>query len=164
MHQIIPASNGQEVPIVEKARLEYNASQQMQVGDGVNRRKMASWRISLVAFLVGLGCWAGLAYLVTYYVPDSSTVTLSLFLIFVAVAGTAMPVFHLLNWRFRREADAEEGASTDAWRAARQSALASAFVVLCMWFQLLKVLNWLIVLLLVGVFALVEVFFWARRT
>ena len=130
----------------------------------MNGRKMAGWRVSLVAFLIGLGCWVGLGYLVTYYVPDSSTVTLSLFLIFVAVAGTTMPVFQLLNWRLRREADAEEGASADTWRAARQSALASAFVVLCLWFQLLKVLNWLIVLLLVGVFALVEVSFCARRT
>ena len=125
---------------------------------------MMGWRISLVAFLVGLGCWVGLGYLVTYYVPDSSTVTLSLLLMFVAVAGTAMPIVQFLNWRFRRDTETEGISAKDNWRVFRQSALVSVFVVLCLWFQVLKVLNWIIVILLVGVFALVEVFFWARRT
>jgi len=60
---------------------------------------MPAWLVSLLAFLVGMGSWGGLGYLTTYYVPDSSTIALSLFLVFLAVVGTVMPMVHFLNYR-----------------------------------------------------------------
>ncbi len=123
---------------------------------------MPTWVITLLGFVLGVGCWAGLGYLVTYYVPDASSVALSLLLVFLAVAGTAMPVAHLLNHRFgpRLEPDGKPLASR--WRIWRQSSLLGLMAVLALWFQLLRVLNPIVVVLLVGVFVLVEVFFRTR--
>lgn len=123
---------------------------------------MPTWAVTALAFVVGLGSWAGLGYLVTYYVPDSSTIALSLLLVFLAVAGTATPFAHLLNYRFGPRTEPEGRPVVNRWRIWRQSSLLGLVAVLALWFQLLRVLNPIVVILLVGVFVLVEVFFRTR--
>ncbi len=123
---------------------------------------MPNWVITLLAFLLGMGSWGGLGYLVTYYVPDSSTVALSLLLVFLATAGTAMPFVHVLNYRFGLGTGTDGKPLTNRWRIWRQSSLLGLIAVLGLWFQLLRVLNPFGVILLVGVFVLVEVFFRTR--
>jgi len=123
---------------------------------------MPTWVVTLLAFLLGVGNWAGLGYLVTYYVPDPSTVALSLLLVFLAVTGTAMPFAHLLNYRFGPKAEPDGKPHVNRWRIWRQSSLLGLMVVLGLWFQLLRVLNPIIVILLAGVYVLIEVFFHTR--
>ena len=123
---------------------------------------MPNWLLTLVCFLVGLGCWGGLGYVVWYYVPDTSTIAFGLFLAFVAITGNVMPPVHFLNRRFNAQMPEEQSPLAERWSVLRQSGLVGAFAVLCLWFQLLRVLNWMIVLLLVGVFVLIEVFFRTR--
>ncbi len=117
---------------------------------------MPRWAITLLVFLIAIASWAGLAYLVLNYVPDSWTLGLALFLVFVGVGGTAMPPVHFLNYRFARPLD---GGSTVLERTAvyRQSGMLGLLAALCCWFQLMRVLNWIIVMLLVGVIVLIEV-------
>lgn len=126
------------------------------------RKRMPGWLITLLAFLVGVGCWGGLGYLVTYYVPDSSTIALSLFLVFLAVMGTVMPIVHFLNYRFGAQRGPDDSTRVDRWCVWRQSSLLGLLAVLGLWFQLLRVLSWIIVVLLVGVFVLIEMFFRTR--
>jgi hypothetical protein len=121
---------------------------------------MPRWAITLLIFLLALVSWAGLAYLVLNYVPDSWTLGLGLFLVFVGVVGTAMPTVHFLNYRFVRQPDG--GAGSDGWSIYRQSGMLGLLAALCCWFQLMRVLNWIIVILLVGVIVLIEVFFRSR--
>lgn len=123
---------------------------------------MPGWLTLLLAFLIGVGCWAGLVCLTTYYVPDSSTIALSLLLVFLAVVGTVMPVVHLLNYRFGAQSGREDGSQMNQWVVWRQSSLLGLLVVLGLWFQLLRVLSWIVVVLLVGVFVLIEMFFRTR--
>jgi hypothetical protein len=123
---------------------------------------MSNWLVTLLAFLLGILGWSGVSYLVTYYVPDSTTIALSLLLVFLATAGTAMPFVHLLNYRFGLEAGNDGKPVPNRWRIWRQSALLGLMAVLILWFQLLRVLNAIMVILLVGVFVLIEVFFRTR--
>ena len=124
--------------------------------------KMTGWLVTLLTFLAGIGSWAGLVYLVTFYVPDSSTIALSLLLIFVAIVGTVMPFVHLLNYRFGIRGEAEVTGATLHWRVWRQSSLLGLLAVLGLWFQLLRIFNLIVLVLLVGVFVLIEVFFRTR--
>jgi hypothetical protein len=123
---------------------------------------MPNWVITILAFLLGMASWGGLAYLVTYYVPDSTSVALSLFLVFIAITGTVMPVVHVLNYRFGLKTAADGRGVTDRWQIWRQSSLVGLLVVIGLWFQLLRVLSPIVVVLLVGVFVLVEMFFRTR--
>lgn len=124
---------------------------------------MPNWLTILFAFLIGIGSWGALFYLTTYYVPDLATIALSLLLVFTAVTGTVMPPIHLLNRRFGSKGEAENDPHTrDRWRTLRQSALVGLLAILCLWFQLLRVLNWIIVALLAGVLVLIEIFFRTR--
>jgi hypothetical protein len=123
---------------------------------------MPRWAITLLVFLIALASWAGLAYLVLNYVPDSWTLGLGLSLVFVGVAGTVMPPVHFLNYRFARTLDDDGHAGSDRWSVYRQSGMLGLLAALCCWFQLMRVLNWIIVMLLVGVIVLIEVFFRSR--
>lgn len=124
---------------------------------------MPNWLITFLIFLIGIASWGGLGYLVTYYVPDSSTIALSLLLVFFAVLGTLMPVVHFLNYRFGSDKGPDGKRRVDRWRIWRQSSLLGLLAVLSLWFQLLRVFNWIIVALLVGVFVLIEVFSGTRN-
>lgn len=124
---------------------------------------MPKWAITLIAFIVGAAAWAGLAYTVTNYVPDSTTISLGMVLAFIAITGTVLPPIHYLNYRFAGEIDEETVTRPDDWRIYRQSGMLGLLAAICLWFQLMRVLNWIIVLLLVGVFVLIEVFFRSRN-
>jgi hypothetical protein len=136
----------------------------MRVRAGPFRRTiMPRWAITLLIFLIALVGWAGLAYLVFNYVPDPWTVGLAVCLVFVAVAGTVMPPVHFLNYRFARQVANGDGIPSDnGWTVYRQSGMVGLLAALCCWFQVMRVLNWIIVMLLVGVIVLVEVFFRSR--
>jgi hypothetical protein len=123
---------------------------------------MPRWAITLLIFLIALVGWAGLAYLVFNYVPDPWTVGLAVCLVFVAVAGTVMPPVHFLNYRFSQQAESGDGSPSDGWTVYRQSGMVGLLAALCCWFQVMRVLNWIIVILLVGVIVLIEVFFRSR--
>lgn len=133
----------------------------------VNR--MPRWLITLLAFAAGCASWLVLAFVVTRdYVPtadnvlDWTVVSVALFLVFVGVTGVVLAPIHYLNYRFGAVPAVEGEGSSDRLRMYRQSLLLGILAVMCLWFQLMRVLNWIIVALLVGVLVLIEVFFRSR--
>lgn len=110
----------------------------------------------LSAFWAVLG-WLGLSYMVDRTSPTTFTIPSFLFLLFVTLATTFVPAALYLNHRF-----SDPQRRPDRWQPVRQSVWASLFIVLCVWLQLLRVLNWVVASLLLGVFSSIEVFILTR--
>ena len=112
---------------------------------------------------------AGLSFLALYYIvnniwPEPHTILARPQLLFLAftflglTAGT-VPVMSYLNQRFASPGWFER----DKTRLVRQGAWVGSFGVLVMYLQLIRALNWTIVLVLIGVFILIETFFLTRE-
>ncbi|HIC94825.1 MAG TPA: hypothetical protein EYP09_11360 [Anaerolineae bacterium] len=100
------------------------------------------------AFVAALS-WAGLAWLVCRTSPGPLTRPLFLALLFMALMSTSFPA--ALHFGGHEP------------RAIRQSGWAALFVTLCAWLRMIQALNWIIALLLLGVFGLVEFLILARE-
>jgi hypothetical protein len=103
-------------------------------------------------------------YIVTYLWPDPDTVfarpQLMFFaFMFLGVSASAIPVSAFLNNRFSKSGWQER----DKIRLVRQGTWVGIFGVLLAYLQLIKALNWTIVAVLAGVFALIETFFLTRE-
>ena len=93
------------------------------------------------AFMAALS-WAGLAWLVCRTSPGPLTRPLFLALLFVALMSTLLPVtLHL---------------GGQDLRAIRRSGWAALFITLCAWLRMIRALNWLVALILLGAFGLIE--------
>lgn len=130
---------------------------------------MPKWLITLLAFIVGCASWLILVFVVTRdYVPvtdsvrDWTVIYTALFLVFVGVSGVSLAPIHYLSYRFGPAPSTEGRPTPDRLRIYRQSVLLGILTVTCLWFQLMRVLNWILVALLVGVLVLVEIFFRSR--
>ncbi len=109
------------------------------------------------AFLAVFG-WVGLGYLVSNVQPQSIAILAFFSLLFATLTTTFIPVVCYLNHRFTNPREPPDG-----WRSMRQSGWLALFIVLCAWLQSLRVLNWIVALLLLGVFSLIEVFILTRE-
>ena len=86
--------------------------------------------------------WAGLVWLVCRTSPGPLTRPLFLALLFVALVSTFIPIaLHFV----------EHGL-----RAVRRSGWAALFITLCAWLRMIRALNWLVALILLGAFGLIE--------
>ncbi|MGQ9626482.1 MAG: hypothetical protein ACUVV0_06205 [Anaerolineae bacterium] len=119
---------------------------------------MSGWSLGVISGLLAVLGWLGLVYLVDNTSPDAYTIPLFFILLFFALTTTFLPAASYLNHRFRR---AEE--RPGRWRILRQSGWGALFFVLCTWLQLIRVLNWMVAVLLAGVFILIEAFILIRE-
>jgi hypothetical protein len=119
------------------------------------------WRARLLmaaVIAVAMLSWAGLWHLVNNTSPESFYPLLFLVLLFFATAATAFPGVAYLNRRFSDP----EGYQAGYRRILRQSGWLGTYAALCAWLQMVRVLNWLVAVILFGVFALVEAFLLTR--
>lgn len=102
---------------------------------------------NVLATLIALLGWGGLAFLVNRTSPQPYTWLLFLVLLLVALMTTFFPPVQYLYRRFDRPAPV---------RALRQSFWLALFVVLCAWLQIRRALDWAAALLMATVFGLIE--------
>ncbi len=113
--------------------------------------------VILVAVVIAVLSWAGLAWLIFYTRAPLFARVAFFVLLFTALAATFLPLVFYLNDRF---AGAETVA--DPRRPLRQSVWAALFFVVCAWLQMIRALHWIVAALLLGVFILLETFFISR--
>ena len=121
---------------------------------------MSGKRISAISVFLAILAWLGLYFLINSFSPKTSARSLFFPLLFVALTTTFVPVAFYLNYRFARP---RGQAVISNWRPIRQSVGAALFLVLCVWLQMLRVLNWIIAALVLAVFSLIEVFILTRE-
>ncbi len=118
---------------------------------------MSNRGLAFLSAFLALLSWLGLGYMVDRTRPTTFAIPPFLFLLFVTLVTTFIPAACYLNHRF-----SEPERRPERWQPVRQSVWASLFIVLCAWLQLLRVLNWVVASLLLGVFGSIEVFILTR--
>jgi len=121
-----------------------------------------SWIVLLGGVAAGAGGWFLLAALLDQWpVSPGGDLRLFFFLaLWLAVAGTSLPLIWLLHRRFGR---ADVGATWHScWVLARQAAWVGLWVIGCAWLQMHDVLNWALALLLLLVLVLLEALLYTR--
>ena len=108
----------------------------------------------ILAALIALLGWGGMAYLVDRTSPQLYTWLLFLALLLVTLMVTAFLLLQYLYRRFAKPAPA---------RALRQGFWLALFVVSCAWLQMRRVLDWAAALLLATVFGLIEGYLLSRE-
>jgi hypothetical protein len=120
---------------------------------------VSSRKVSAISVLLAIFAWLGLYFLVNSFSPKTSARSLFFPLLFVALTTTFVPMAFYLNYRFARP----KGQVVNNWRPIRQSGWTALFLVLCVWLQMLRALNWIIAALVLAVFGLIEVFILTRE-
>ncbi len=115
------------------------------------------WK-SFLAAIVAVSGAGGITVTVTQFEPDSVTIGLLLGLLFVAFGAAAIPVSALLNNRFARP----DWHTADSYRLWRHAIETGIFAVILVFLQLRQTLNWVITLLFLTAFVIVETFFVTR--
>jgi hypothetical protein len=95
----------------------------------------------MAAFVLAVGGWVGLYYLVAALVPSPGPRWLFFVVGLMAVTGTVAPFVWYLNRRFARR-------PVPAAVLIRQSLWMGLFTATCAWLQLARTLNWATALLL----------------
>ena len=115
--------------------------------------------VLLAGLALALAGWAGIAFLVFNTLPSAFPYWLFFACLFMAVTGTALPFVRFLNARFarRRVADVPGGVLL------RQSIWVAVFVTTCAWLQIPRLLNGVIMLVLAGSLAVIELFLHLRE-
>jgi hypothetical protein len=116
-------------------------------------------KVSAISVFLAVFAWLGLYFLMNSFSPTTSTRSLFFPLLFVALTTTFVPGAFYLNYRFAKP----KGQTVNNWRPIRQSGWAALFLVLCAWLQMLRALNWVIALLVLAVFSLIEIFILTRE-
>ncbi len=80
--------------------------------------------------------------------------------LFVAVSCTLMPAIAYLNTRF----GGPVSPGVYRFRVLRQSGQVGLMVIILAWLQMLRVLDWTLALVVIGVLALIETFLITRET
>ncbi len=119
---------------------------------------MSNRGLALISAFLAVFGWAGLGYLLNNIQPQAIAILAFFILLFATLTTTFIPVTCYLNHRFVDPRDPPDG-----WRSVRQSGWLALFIVLCAWLQSLRVLNWVVALLLLGVFGLIEIFILTRE-
>ncbi|HIP96014.1 MAG TPA: hypothetical protein EYH32_02230 [Anaerolineae bacterium] len=119
---------------------------------------MSRRAIILVAVVIAMLSWAGLAWLIFFTRAPLPARVAFFVLLFVGLAASFVPLAFYLNSRFART----EAAPETVRRPIRQSVWAALFFVICAWLQMIRALHWIVAVLLIGVFVLLETFFITR--
>ncbi len=120
---------------------------------------MSSRKVSALSALLAVFAWGGLYFLITGFSPQTAARFLFFPLLFMALIASFVPVAFYLNRRFARP----KGRAISHWCPIRQSGWVALFLVLCVWLQMLRALNWIIAVLVLAVFSLIEVFILTRE-
>lgn len=120
------------------------------------------WWVAISIVVAGISL-VSLHYILNNLWPNPQTIfakpqLLLLTFIFLILSAGAVPIAAFFNQRFA----AEDWFKRDKTRLARQGAWVGLFGVILLYLQLLRALNWTIVLVLAGVFILIEIFFLTR--
>jgi len=111
---------------------------------------------AIAAWVLALGGWAGLAYLVVHTVPSPGPRWLFFVVILMALTGTAAPFVRYLNRRFAR-------GPVSSSVLLRQSLWVAFFGATCAWLQIGRTLNLSTALLLAAGLAGIEWFLRMRE-
>ena len=120
------------------------------------------WWVAISLVVAGISFFA-LYYIINNLWPSSQTIftrpqLLLLTFVFLGLSAGTVPVAAFFNQRF-----ASAGwFKRDKTRLIREGAWVGLFSVILLYLQLLRALNWTIVLVLAGVFILIEIFFLTR--
>ncbi|MBN1935951.1 MAG: hypothetical protein JW934_14870 [Anaerolineae bacterium] len=112
----------------------------------------------LYALFVAVIAWLAL-WSVTQLPVGGLTKVLFFVALFFAITGTLMPAIAYLNARF---GSASPGMYR--FRFIRQSGQIGFMAVIIAWLQMLRVLDWTLALIVIGVFALIETFLITRES
>lgn len=102
---------------------------------------------------------AGLQFTLTRLYPSTLTQILLFVLLFITSAAAALPLFAFLNFRFGEK----NWRKKDSNRLLRQAAEVGLLAVFLAYLQLIQALDWMIAVVLSGVFILMETFFLTRN-
>lgn len=119
---------------------------------------MSGW-LAVWFLLLGLGGWAGVAYLVTIYPPDPLPQAIFYLLFFTAVSGTAVPLVLVMHRLF----PALVGAHRTRAVALRQSAWIGLFATGVLGLRAARLRDLALVVILGTVLILLEAFWQQRR-
>jgi len=120
------------------------------------------WWVAISIVVAGISFFS-LNYIFNNLWPSTQTIfakpqLLFLTFIFLGLSAGTVPIAAFFNQRF-----ASDGwFKRDKTRLVREGAWVGLFGVILLYLQLLRALNWTIVLVLAGVFILIEIFFLTR--
>ena len=121
------------------------------------------WWVIISVVVVGVSFYS-LNYVVNNIWPTPQRIVsqpqlLFLAFTFLGLSASTVPISAFLNQRFAKEGWFDR----DKTRLVRQGVWVGLFGVVLLYLQLLRALNWTIVLVLGGVFILIEIFFLTRE-
>ncbi|HEY54195.1 MAG TPA: hypothetical protein G4N94_12155 [Caldilineae bacterium] len=112
----------------------------------------------ITSFALGLLAWGALAALVTYTQPDASLqLAVSLALLLVAISATTMPFWGRIHQRLSPNS---QGLVIKT--AVRQGLWTGLFVIVLLLFHFIDLLDWILVLVTLMLFVLLEAFLQQR--
>ena len=121
------------------------------------------WWVIISVVVVGVSFYS-LNYVVNNIWPTPQRIVsqpqlLFLAFTFLGLSASTVPISAFFNQRFAKEGWFDR----DKTRLVRQGVWVGLFGVVLLYLQLLRALNWTIVLVLGGVFILIEIFFLTRE-
>jgi len=111
--------------------------------------------LALCTVLAVVG-WVGLGSFTYYNAPDTWNRLIATAMLWPTLVASLLP---LLYWFHQRRG----GSDSIVRSAARQSALASSFLTLCLWLRILQGLNWVSGTLMALLFVLAEILLSAQE-
>ena len=118
----------------------------------VRRLLLALWATPCAA------SWAGLGYLIFGTSPQGNLRQLFFAALFLAASTTAMPAAYYLQGRFAGEGPQH----AELLRSLREGILAGLLLLLWAWLQMVRALNWMNGVILLGIFISLELFLLAK--
>jgi hypothetical protein len=112
--------------------------------------------LALCVVLALLG-WFGLGYFTYHNPPDPWYRWIALAILWPTLLLTLMPPVYAIHLRLKTTDDI-------VLRAARQSALAALFFILCAWLRIIRALNWANAILMLFLFVLTDLLLSARES
>jgi len=121
------------------------------------------WWVIISIVVAGVSFYS-LNYVINNIWPTSQRIVsqpqlLFLTFTFLGLSASAVPISAFFNQRFAKEGWFDR----DKTRLVRQGVWVGLFGVILLYLQLLRALNWTIVLVLAGVFILIEIFLLTRE-
>jgi hypothetical protein len=112
----------------------------------------------LAAVFIACSGWLGLFYMVQNVVPRAGARWLFFVLLYMAAAGTIIPIAKYLNYRLRGSYP-----EPPDWVSVRQGLWAGLYVTTCAWLQIPRVLNTSLAILLLMSLLVIEIFLRLRE-
>lgn len=113
---------------------------------------------ALAGFFLACVGWLGLFFLIRAVVPRAGARWMFFVLLYIAVAGTVIPLAKFLNERFRGRYP-----EPPDWVSVRQGLWVGLYVATCAWLQIPRVLNLTIAFFLALSLIVIEIFLRLRE-